>query len=242
MTPPGLYEWQDALSFSMLVESEGSHFGCSVWQWGSYLFDDDCLGETGIADVELDPAQAKDFVGIAPNTPVEFVYPAAGATIADYLYASDFNPPPDYAKVTYLTSVQEGPQGYSTACEPPNTEGGPRSGGCSGHMEPDMVETVTPGLGSIDGSVVMPPPELAYDASEEGSQLWPFGRLGDAGLTFSYSNTDNTGEAQVGFVRLFYRIAVWLYWEVDQTPPLGHGNITLGTLTRGVRRRVAIVD
>ena len=239
--PAGLYEWPDALDYTFRVRTVGGKYSCDVWQWGEQIAPSTCTGPTGVPSADLEPSQARDFVGVAPNTPVDLIFPADRELVEDYVYVSDFNPAPDWARVTYLVFTTEGPQWYSVGCDVPNTEGGPRSGGCGDSMPPDIADhvTTTSGVGSVVDQVVVPPAELAYDASEYGSTLWPAGRLGDAAITVSYTNAEGTGEAAVGSVTKIYSMSVRLYWEVDQTPPLGQGNITIGTLTRGVRRRVA---
>lgn len=240
MTIPGLYEWPGTFEHDFQVKFDAGTFGCAVWQWGQFNGNVQCWQAGSPGDVTLNPSDCRDFVGYGPNTPVDLVYPAEGATIEDYIMVGDLNPAPDYVMVFFSASDTEGPQGYYTGCETPNTVGGPRSGGCQGWYDADVVRTMESAsdLGTFDGSVLEPPSELAYDGSEEGSKLWPFGRLGDAIVDVSYSGTLQPA-ALTHSMTTTYRVHLRLFWEVEpQEPTVGNSTITIGTLVRGVRRRV----
>lgn len=235
MTIAGLYEWPDTLMANFDERRVGDFFSCPQFQ-GGVMGTVECRARSDFDfEAGLDPNNATDFVGIAPSTPADLVYPPAGTTVNLDLTATDFDPPPDYVAVRFSRIRMEGPTSYYTSCVIPAIYSYLTPGGCGGFTAGVYGEEITlpAGTGSIDGDDnVLPPPDLAYDNSDEGSKLWPFANLADAAIHFHY-----TGSGWA--LRMYGTIYLRLFWEVEQTP--GLSTITLGNIARGVRRRVSVV-
>lgn len=221
-TPPGLYRWPDNLQAMFEVDVNHTYFQCPVAQWGEIAYQTNCPSAQGIPSASINPSDAKDFVGIAPTTPMHLTYPSDGELVEDYLFLADFDPQPDWVAVTAMANEGDPAQYYATACKPIESLGGPPEGGCDGWMPPDYVKSgAAGGLGwGYDpvGKWVVPPAGMEYDSTPDGQHLFPASQIGNAVVEFAYETADGIAGGAVGSVSIIYSMMVRLYWELEDPP------------------------
>lgn len=229
MTPPGLYRWPQQMRFSYSESTGGNTFGCDVWLHGEFSHSvtcDNAVAPPGAGS--LNPGQAFVHVGTAPDTPADLTYPADGAVVNADVYLADFDPLPDWVSVNAYSVILAGPSpgsgplgdhgpsggGYYVGCRPvDDSPFSNYSGGCGGFTPSDLSETITINKGVFTGtSVIKPPVGTAYDATEEGSTLWPYSEVGDLVIDFEYDG--NAPQFSIAWT-----IILRPYWEVVVTPP-----------------------